>query len=85
MEEVTKNTIQRRFKGTVVSDKGDKTIVVAVERAKINSKYLKRFAVTKKYQVHDEKNQYKIGDEVNFVECRPISKTKRWRVVNSEK
>jgi small subunit ribosomal protein S17 len=43
---------------------------------------LKRFTVSRKYKVHDEKNQYKEGDKVSFVECRPMSKDKRWRVEN---
>lgn len=70
----------RRMKGTVVSAAGDKTIVVAVNRSKVHPKYLKRYTVTKKYHVHDEKNQHKVGDTVTFVASRPLSKTKRWRV-----
>ena len=70
---------KRKFKGVVVSDKSDKTIVVVIKRAKVHPKYLKRFAVTKKYKVHDEQNKFKVGDEVYFVECRPLSKDKRWR------
>ncbi len=73
--------IRKKFSGIVVSDKNDKTIVVNVERVKMNSKYKKRYVVTTKYKVHDEKNIYKIGDKVSFVECRPISKDKKWRVI----
>ncbi len=76
-----KNIIRKKFSGVVVSDKGEKTIVVKVERVKINKKYHKRYVVSKKYKVHDEKNVYKVGDLVNFVECRPISKDKKWRVI----
>jgi len=76
-----KKVVKRKFKGTVISDAADKTIVVLVKRSKINSKYLKRFAVTKKYKVHDSENKYKIGDSVDFIECRPISKDKHWRVL----
>ncbi len=76
-----KKVIRKKFSGTVVSDKSDKTIVVEVERVKINKKYKKRFIVSKKYKVHDEKNSCKIGDKVSFVECRPISKDKKWRIV----
>lgn len=68
--------------GIVVSDKMDKTIVVKVDRLKKHSKYEKRFKVSKKYKVHDAKNKYKIGDTVEFVECKPISKDKKWSVKN---
>jgi small subunit ribosomal protein S17 len=71
----------RKFKGTVVSDKMDKTIVVKVESFKMHPKLKKRYAVSRKYKVHDEKGQFKIDDAVNFVECRPLSKDKRWRVI----
>lgn len=73
--------IKRTFTGTVVSDKMDKTIVVLVTRTKVHKKYKKRYLVSKKYKVHDEKNEYKVGDQVVFVECRPLSRHKRWRVV----
>jgi small subunit ribosomal protein S17 len=59
----------------------DKTIVVTVETVKIHPKYKKRYSESKRYKVHDEKNQYKEGDKVSFVECRPLSKDKRWRVL----
>lgn len=74
---------KRKFAGVVVSDKNDKTIVVEVKRTKLHPKYLKRYIVTKKYKVHDPTNKYKVGDKVTFVECRPISKNKRWRVINN--
>lgn len=73
--------IRRKFNGVVVSDKSDKTIVVKVETVKIHPKYKKRYTVSRKYKVHDEKNQHKTGDIVSFVECRPLSRDKRWRVV----
>ncbi len=73
--------IRRKFNGIVVSDKSDKTIVVKVETVKIHPKYKKRYTMSRKYKVHDEKNQYKTGDVVSFVECRPLSRDKRWRVV----
>ena len=73
--------IKRKFEGIVVSNKADKTIAVEVKRTKLHSKYLKRYIVSKKYRVHDEENKYKVGDQVSFVECRPISKDKRWRVL----
>lgn len=73
--------IRKKFSGVVVSDKSDKTIVVKVERVKINPKYKKRYTVSSRYKVHDPKNEFKTGDKVTFVECRPISKDKRWRVI----
>ena len=76
-----KEIIKKKFQGIVVSDKQDKTIVVKVDRVKIHPKYKKRFTVSKKYKVHDEKNQYKEDDKVTFIECRPLSKDKRWRVI----
>ena len=71
----------KKFKGIVVSDKMDKTIVVKVDRRISHPKYKKAYTVSKKFKIHDEKNQYKIGDEVVFVPCRPYSKDKRWRAV----
>jgi len=67
--------------GTVVSDKMDKTIVVKVDRVKLHPVYRKRMKVSKKYKVHDPDSKYKVGDKVQFVECRPISKDKRWKIV----
>lgn len=69
------------LKGVVISDKMNKTIVVAVTRLKKHPKYKKYYKVTKKYKVHDEKNEYKVGDRVIIAECRPISREKRWRVI----
>ena len=76
-----KKTIQKKFSGVVVSDKNDKTIVVLVERVKLDPKYKKRFVTSSRYKVHDEKNEFKTGDKVTFVECRPMSRDKRWRVI----
>lgn len=73
--------IKRIFTGIVMSDKADKTIVVKVESTKINSKYKKHYITSKNYKVHDEKNNFHIGDKVSFFECRPLSKDKRWRVL----
>ncbi|MFA6995275.1 MAG: 30S ribosomal protein S17 [Patescibacteria group bacterium] len=73
----------RRFNGVVVSDKSDKTIVVRVETIKKHPKYQKRYTVSRKYKVHDEKNEYHTGDKVSFIECRPLSKDKRWRVIKA--
>lgn len=74
-------TIKRKFNGVVVSDKMNKTRVVSVESVKIHPRYKKRYHVSKKFKVHDEKNQYKVGDKVEFQECRPLSKDKKWRMI----
>ena len=66
--------------GEVVSDKMDKTIVVAIENRSPHPKYGKIVVRTKKYKVHDAGNQCKIGDRVRIKETRPLSKTKRWTV-----
>ena len=66
--------------GSVVSDKMDKTVVVAVETRKVHPLYKKAMRRTKKYKVHDPNNACKIGNKVKIVETRPLSKEKRWRV-----
>jgi small subunit ribosomal protein S17 len=66
--------------GFVVSDRMDKTVVVAVETKKFHPLYKKGIKATKKYKVHDEHNACKIGDRVKIAETRPVSKEKRWRV-----
>lgn len=81
VEDIQTKKIGRKFKGVVVSAHGNKTIVVKIQRSKTHSKYLKRYQVTKKYKVHDEENRHQVGDEVRFVETRPLSKDKRWRVL----
>ncbi len=77
--------IRRRFTGIVVSDSSDKTILVRVDSVKKHPKYQKRYTVSRKYKVHDEKNEFKTGDKVVFVECRPLSRDKRWRVIKPAK
>jgi small subunit ribosomal protein S17 len=67
--------------GKVVSDKMDKTIVVAVETYKKHSLYHKRIKYTKKFKAHDENNDAQIGDTVRIMETRPLSKDKNWRLV----
>jgi small subunit ribosomal protein S17 len=66
--------------GVVVSDKGDKTVVVKVERRFAHPLYGKQMTRSKKYHAHDEQNEYHIGDTVRITETRPLSKLKRWRV-----
>jgi small subunit ribosomal protein S17 len=81
-----KEAVQHKvFNGTVVSAKTPQTLIVKVNRWKKNSKYLKQFVVSKRYAVHCEKAGFKEGDEVSFVSCRPLSKTKKWRVANEIK
>ena len=79
MNKETKN--KRKFKGTVVSDKMDKTVVVSVSRFVQHPKYKKRYSINKKYKAHDEANAYKVGDIVTIEETKPISKDKSFRVV----
>lgn len=76
-----KATITKKFNGVVVSNKNDKTIVVRVETIKVHPKYKKRYKVSRRYKVHDENNEFKVNDKVNFIECRPLSRDKRWRVL----
>jgi len=76
-----KTTAKRILEGVVLSAKMNKTIVVNVEKVKIHPKYNKRYKLSTHYQVHDETNQFKVGDKVKFIECRPLSKNKRWRVL----
>ncbi|PIR03677.1 MAG: 30S ribosomal protein S17 [Candidatus Magasanikbacteria bacterium CG11_big_fil_rev_8_21_14_0_20_39_34] len=71
----------RQFEGVVVSDSAEKTVSVRVGTTKIHPKYRKQYQTYRKYAVHDEKGAAKVGDKVIFEECRPISKTKRWRLV----
>lgn len=77
----TQQKNQRRLKGTVVSDKMTKTVVVAIDRYKEHKKYRKFYKVTKRYKAHDEKSEYHLGDIVMIEAARPFSKEKRWKVV----
>ena len=82
MENKAKNQNQGRLlQGVVVSDKMIKTVVVAVNRLKKHRKYKKYFKVTKRYKAHDEQRKYHLGDEVIIRETRPLTKDKRWLVV----
>lgn len=72
---------KKQLKGTVISDKMEKTVVVEVERIKESPKYKRRYKIHKKYKAHDEKKEYKKGDKVIIEECRPLSKDKRWQVI----
>ena len=77
----SKKTSRKQTKvGIVVSDKMDKTVVVAVKRRLFHSTYGKVISRTSKFKAHDEKNQCKVGDKVRIIETRPLSKFKRWAV-----
>lgn len=69
------------YRGTVVSDKMDKTITVVVETTKTHPLYGKRVKYSKKFKAHDELNEAKMGDKVEIMETRPLSATKRFRLV----
>jgi small subunit ribosomal protein S17 len=71
----------RKLQGTIVSDKMDKTRVVAVSRLVKHPTYHKMYKVTAKFKAHDEQNEYKQGDVVTIEETRPISRDKRFRIV----
>lgn len=75
---------KRILQGVVVSDAGEKTVVVKVERKISHPLYNKIIRRSKKYHAHDENNAFKVGDTVKIQECRPISKLKRWAVVTAE-
>ncbi len=80
-ETIKKQVIYRQFTGEVVSNSENKTIHVLVKTRVTHPKYHKQYAVSRKYAVADEKGLAKIGELVIFQECRPLSKTKRWRLV----
>lgn len=71
---------RRILQGTVTSHASDKTISVSVRRRFMHPTYKKFITRSKKYSVHDDQNAFKTGDNVKIIECRPISKRKRWRV-----
>ena len=84
-EKMKKSVIYRQFVGEVLSAKGNKTVQVLVKTKVIHPKYNKQYSVSRKYPVHDEHGEAKFGDLVLFQECRPLSKTKRWRLIKVQK
>ncbi|MFA6388736.1 MAG: 30S ribosomal protein S17 [Patescibacteria group bacterium] len=74
---------KRTFQGKVVSAKQNKTIVVQIDRVRTHRLYKKRYTVSQRYQVHDENKTAKVDDVVKFIECRPLSKCKKWRLVTN--
>ncbi|MEK7211903.1 MAG: 30S ribosomal protein S17 [Patescibacteria group bacterium] len=80
MNEPTNKT-KRTFSGVVTSAKMPKTLVVKVSRVVTHPKYKKQYSRSKKFKVHYENGEFKTGDSVKFVECRPLSRDKRWRII----
>lgn len=79
---ITDNSVNKRtLKGTVVSTAMQKTVVVAVNKIKVDTLYKKRYTVTKKYKAHNENTVIQVGDEVSIRESKPLSKHKRWIVI----
>ena len=74
---------KKTLSGKVIRDKNDKTIVVLIKRKYVHPFFKKVINSSKKYHAHDEKNKYKIGDNVSIIESRPHSKKKRWEVISS--
>lgn len=81
MENTTRTTLRKTRVGKVVSDKMDKTVVVAIEEHVKHPKYGKVMKRTVKIHVHDENNECGVGDKIEVMETRPLSATKRWRLV----
>ena len=71
----------REVKGTVIKNSSDKTIMVQTETSSKNRIYNKIVVMKKKFHVHDEKNEAKVGDHIRAIETKPISKSKRWKLV----
>lgn len=76
-----KGSIKKTGVGVVVSNGMNKTVVVKVESLKKHPKYKKYIKQMKKFKVHDEKNECKVGDTIKFIETRPLSKEKSWKLV----
>ena len=81
MEQMNRH-LRKTREGKVFSSRGDKTIVVLVERRVRHPLYGKEIRITKKIYAHDEQNEANVGDVVRVMETRPLSKLKRWRLVN---
>ena len=81
MAETEKRNARKVVTGTVVSISGDKSITVKIDYRKRHPKYGKMMTISKKLHAHDEKNECGVGDLVSVMETRPLSKTKRWRLV----
>ncbi len=77
--------MRNRLQGVVVSNKMEKTVVVKVERIKEHPRFKKRYKTHKRYKAHDEKGECGVGDKVIIEETRPMSKEKKWKIVNEQK
>ncbi|MBS0185825.1 MAG: 30S ribosomal protein S17 [Proteobacteria bacterium] len=75
---------RRVLEGLVVSDKGDKTVVVRVERRFMHPVYKKFIIRSSRYMAHDAENRFKVGEHVEIQECRPISKHKKWEIIQKK-
>ncbi len=78
---MSNDNLNRTLTGKVISNKTSKTVTVLVERKVKHPLYGKIISRSKKYHAHDEKNEYEMGDAVVIEECRPLSRTKAWRVI----
>ncbi len=74
---------KKKLQGIVLSNKAEKTLTVSVKNIKKHSKYKKKYNTFKKYYVHDESNEVQEGDVIIFEMCRPLSKNKKWRVLEN--
>jgi small subunit ribosomal protein S17 len=81
MNSTIQRAVRKEREGIVISDAMDKTVIVRVERRFRHPVYGKELTSYKKYYAHDEKNEAKVGDVVRLVECRPLSRMKRWRLI----
>jgi small subunit ribosomal protein S17 len=77
---MTQNIKLKTFTGVVTSDKCDKTVTVKVDRVKTHPLYKKKFIMSQKFKAHDDNNDYKVGDVVEIVSCRPVSRDKKFKV-----
>jgi small subunit ribosomal protein S17 len=73
--------MKHKLQGIIISDKMNKTRVVAVSRLKRHPRYKKYYKVTRKFKAHDENNEYKAGDKVIIEETKPLSREKRWKII----
>ncbi len=80
-QKIENKKTKRQLRGEVVSDKMNKTRVVAITRLKKHPRYLKYYKITTRFKAHDENNEYKIGDKVVIEETRPMSKEKKWKII----
>lgn len=78
---MAEKSLRKTRKGTVVSKSGNKSIVVLVETRRQHPLYKKVVTYSKKFHVHDEENVAIVGDKVEIIECRPVSRLKRWRII----